>query len=107
VILCLAAVINALTSILLLSRRWNTLKADEVGLHLQLLPVLLGFFTYKGAVIARGALDLFAGLTASPAVQPLHQQAAQDAPSQLAMAGEDARSEAAEPLQPSAASGSG
>ena len=40
------------------SCRWNTLKADEVGLHLQLLPVLLGFFTYKGAVIARGALDL-------------------------------------------------
>lgn len=33
--------------------RWNQLKADEVGLHLQLLPMLLGFFTYKGAVIAK------------------------------------------------------
>ncbi len=69
--------------------------------------MLLGFFTYKGAVIARGALDLFAGLTASPAVQPLNQRVAQDAPSELVVAGEDARAEAAEPLQPSAASGSG
>ena len=42
-----------------------------MGLHLQLLPVLLGFFTYKGAVIARGALDLFAGLSSAPVVAPL------------------------------------
>ena len=42
-----------------------------MGLHLQLLPVLLGFFTYKGAVIARGALDLVVGLSAAPAVAPL------------------------------------
>jgi hypothetical protein len=36
-------------------RRWNTLAADNVGVHLQLMPMLLGFLTYKGAVIARGA----------------------------------------------------
>ena len=47
-----------------LMRRWNTLKAEEVGLMLQLLPMLLGFFTYKGAVIARGGIDVFAGLAA-------------------------------------------
>ena len=35
-------------------RRWNTLAADSLGVHLQLMPMLLGFLTYKGAVIARG-----------------------------------------------------
>jgi hypothetical protein len=34
--------------------RWNTLAADSLGVHLQLMPMLLGFLTYKGAVIARG-----------------------------------------------------
>ena len=37
--------------------RWNTLAADNVGVHLQLMPMLLGFLTYKGAVIARGMAD--------------------------------------------------
>lgn len=45
--------------------RWNTLAADNVGVTLQLMPMLLGFLTYKGAVIARGALDLFADLSGS------------------------------------------
>ncbi len=47
-----------------LCRRYNTLVADETGLTLQLLPMLLGFFTYKGAVVARQSLALFNDLTA-------------------------------------------
>ena len=79
------------------------MKADEVGLHLQLLPVLLGFFTYKGAVIARGALDLFAGLSASPAVQPLTQQSADEA-SAVTVERRDITPDAVEALEPSTAS---
>jgi hypothetical protein len=33
-----------------------------MGLTLQLLPMLLGFFTYKGAVLAKQSLVLFAEL---------------------------------------------
>lgn len=36
--------------------------ADETGLTLQLLPMLIGFFTYKGAVIAKQSLVLFGEL---------------------------------------------
>ena len=28
-------------------RRWNTLAAEHVGVTLQLMPMLLGFLTYK------------------------------------------------------------
>ncbi|KAK9818075.1 hypothetical protein WJX72_006729 [[Myrmecia] bisecta] len=45
--------------------RWNTLAAGETGVTLQLLPILLGFFTYKVAVIARQSLVLFGELTES------------------------------------------
>jgi len=45
--------------------RWNTLAADSAGLHLELMPMLLGFLTYKGAVLAKGAQDLFADLSGS------------------------------------------
>ncbi|CAG9464911.1 unnamed protein product [Pedinophyceae sp. YPF-701] len=38
--------------------RFNQLKADELGIHLELLPMLAGFFTYKIAVIARQSLEL-------------------------------------------------
>ncbi|KAL0041154.1 hypothetical protein WJX77_006920 [Trebouxia sp. C0004] len=38
--------------------RWNTLAAHDVGITLQLLPMLLGFFTYKAAVIAKTGLSL-------------------------------------------------
>ena len=39
------------------------MAAADIGVTLQLMPMLLGFLTYKGAVIARGALDLFADLS--------------------------------------------
>lgn len=39
--------------------------AEETGLTLQLLPMLLGFFTYKGAVIAKQSLVLFGELSAA------------------------------------------
>ncbi|KAI8114540.1 hypothetical protein M9434_002662 [Picochlorum sp. BPE23] len=39
--------------------RYNTLVAEQSGLYLQLLPMLAGFFTYKGAVIARQSKALF------------------------------------------------
>lgn len=45
--------------------RWNELKAEEVGLHLQLLPMLLGFFTYKASVIAKNFTVLARELTDS------------------------------------------
>ena len=44
--------------------RYNTILADNSGLTLQLLPMLVGFFTYKGAVIARQSLVLFGELSA-------------------------------------------
>lgn len=45
--------------------RYNTLAAEQTGLQLQLLPMLVGFFTYKGAVVARQGLTLFGELAAS------------------------------------------
>lgn len=45
--------------------RWNTLAADNVGVHLQLMPMLLGFLTYKGAVIARGRVLLINSVSSS------------------------------------------
>lgn len=47
--------------------RWNTLAAEDTGITLQLLPMLLGFFTYKAAVIAQGALSLLENLAANGA----------------------------------------
>ena len=44
--------------------RYNLMFAGETGVTLQLLPMLVGFFTYKGAVIARQSLILFGDLTA-------------------------------------------
>jgi hypothetical protein len=38
--------------------RWNQLYADDYGLTLQLIPELLGFFTYKLAVVARQGLQV-------------------------------------------------
>eukprot|EP01025_Chloroclados_australasicus_P069950 TRINITY_DN996_c1_g1_i13.p2 TRINITY_DN996_c1_g1~~TRINITY_DN996_c1_g1_i13.p2 ORF type:complete len:339 (-),score=45.54 TRINITY_DN996_c1_g1_i13:413-1348(-) len=43
--------------------RWNGLYADDFSLKLQLLPTLIGFFTYKGAVIARQSMQLFQEMT--------------------------------------------
>lgn len=44
--------------------RYNLLVAEQTGLTLELLPMLLGFFTYKGAVIAKQSLVLFGELAA-------------------------------------------
>lgn len=41
--------------------RWNELYAEQLGVTLQLLPMLVGFFTYKLAVIARQYKDVFDG----------------------------------------------
>ena len=38
--------------------RWNQLYADDYGVTLQLIPELLGFFTYKLAVVARQGLQV-------------------------------------------------
>ena len=43
--------------------RWNTLAAPDVGLTLQLLPMLLGFFTYKAAVITKTGLSLLESMS--------------------------------------------
>ncbi|KAL4459164.1 hypothetical protein ABPG75_014029 [Micractinium tetrahymenae] len=42
--------------------RYNSLVAEQTGLTLELLPMLLGFFTYKGAVFAKQSLVLFGEL---------------------------------------------
>ena len=39
--------------------RYNTLVAEETGLYLSLLPMLVGFFTYKVAVVGKQGIDLF------------------------------------------------
>lgn len=39
--------------------RYNTLFAEDTGLYLSLLPMLVGFFTYKVALIGKQGIDLF------------------------------------------------
>lgn len=38
--------------------RWNALYADEYGFHLNFYSMLIGFFTYKLAVLGRQGLEL-------------------------------------------------
>eukprot|EP00892_Ulva_mutabilis_P010928 jgi/Ulvmu1/8207/UM041_0016.1 len=45
--------------LVLVFNRYNTLYAESVGLQLQLLPMLAGFFTYKIAVLGKNSLALF------------------------------------------------
>lgn len=49
-------------SAFLLFSRWNELAAENVGVTLYLVPILLGFFTYKMALVARQSLALFSNL---------------------------------------------
>lgn len=42
--------------------RYEFLFADKVGHHAQLLPMLVGFFTYKAAVVGKQAATLFGDL---------------------------------------------
>lgn len=51
-------------ALVLIFNRYNTNLAEQVGITLQLLPMLLGFFTYKGAVLGKQSLELFADLAA-------------------------------------------
>lgn len=39
------------------------LYAESLGLQLQLLPMLAGFFTYKAAVLGKNSLALFEELS--------------------------------------------
>ncbi len=47
----------------LVYNRFNTLYADQVGITLELLPMLVGFFTYKIAVLARESKDVLSDLS--------------------------------------------
>jgi hypothetical protein len=44
--------------------RWNQLYAGDAGVTLQLIPELLGFFTYKLAVVARQGVQVGVALEA-------------------------------------------
>ena len=58
--------------------RWNVIAAPQVHLTAQLLPMLLGFFTYKAAIVGRYGLNLLGEITSSgqpvAPVQPQQQQ---------------------------------
>jgi hypothetical protein len=55
--------------------RFNTMASEQTGITLQFLPMLVGFFTYKAAVVAKQSLVLLGELTGSspqqPSAQPL------------------------------------
>lgn len=61
---------RSLTNWLSCCCRWNTLAAPDVGLTLQLLPMLLGFFTYKVAVITKTGLSLLETMSKGPESTP-------------------------------------
>ena len=45
--------------------RWNAAEHGAGSVHLELLPMLLGFFTYKAGVAGRGIFELLRGLRES------------------------------------------
>jgi hypothetical protein len=47
----------------LIYNRWNTLYAGDDGVTLQLYALLVGFFTYKLAVLGRQGLELLSELS--------------------------------------------
>lgn len=68
--------------------RWNTLASEEIGITLQLLPILVGFFTYKGAVVVKTSVSLWDEMTA-----PLRNEGeAQAIAEELPACDDDARS---------------
>lgn len=44
------------------ANRWNLMKAADVGVTAEFLPMLVGFFCYKAAVVARQGAVLLGGL---------------------------------------------
>lgn len=46
--------------------RWNELYADQFGYHLDFYGMLVGFFTYKLAVLGRQGLELFSEISGRP-----------------------------------------
>ncbi len=52
--------------------RWHGLGAYErTGVDLELLPMLLGFFTYKAGVVAKQFVDLVGAATRGPQADKL------------------------------------
>lgn len=49
--------------------RWNTLYAEDYGIYLNLYGMLVGFFTYKLAVVGRQGLQLLSDLSAPSSQQ--------------------------------------
>lgn len=68
--------------------RWNAIYADDYGVHLDFYGMLIGFFTYKLAVVGRQGLQLLSDLSA-PQQQ---QQAAAEGSSSASGGADDAMS---------------
>lgn len=64
--------------------RWNTLYADDYGVTLNLYGMLVGFFTYKLAVIGRQGLQLLSDLSAPAQQQGASSQKAAEGGSEAA-----------------------
>jgi ATP synthase protein I len=67
--------------------RWNAIYADDYGVHLNFYGMLIGFFTYKLAVVGRQGLQLLSDLSA-----PQQQQAAAEGSSSSSGSADDAMS---------------
>ena len=52
------ATITCLFILLYVYNRYNSLVAEETGVTVSLLPMLVGFFTYKVAVVGKQGIDL-------------------------------------------------
>jgi ATP synthase protein I len=83
--------------LVLASTKWNKSYADTYGYHLELIPMLLGFFTYKFAVIGRQSLQLMTDFTADMQ----RQRAGRQDSSSSGSGGEGGEGEAAKPSKES------
>jgi ATP synthase protein I len=61
----------------LIYNRWNTLYAADYGVTLQLYALLVGFFTYKLAVLGRQGLELLSELSEPEKRAAAHASAAE------------------------------